>query len=124
MDKESGTIDITNLVDGIKGVWVRWAVSLITNVPKTIPWLAWLSLPIISQLFEFFVSKMVTLIANALEMEGFFLNTAIRKASQASDFVDAINAKNALPKTASTQEYENAEKTEMAAFRNFVRVTN
>lgn len=57
-------------------------------------------------------------------MQQFFLNTALRKASQAIDFVDAVNAYENLPKDASNEEVLAAEKSRMATFRSFVMVTN
>lgn len=120
----SGTIDITLLVEQIKNVWIKWATLIVVTAAKAVPYLAWLSFPIISQLFEFTIKLIVTAIANTIEMQSFFFNTAIRKSSQAQDFVYAVNAKNALPQTATDKEYEDAEKAQMVAFRNFVLVTN
>jgi hypothetical protein len=118
----SGTIDITNLVETVKTTFINWASKLIvTTASGYFPPLAW---PVISTLFNYFVTKIVTVIANAAEMQAFFMNTAIRKASQAQDYINAVNAKASLPPTASDEEYEKAEQAEMAAFRNFVMVTN
>ena len=80
--------------------------------------------PILGPLFSFIVKEILTAVGNAAEMEAFFLNTAVRKASQAQDYVDAVNTKNGLPSTASDADYEAAEQAEMAAFRNFVMVSN
>lgn len=121
---ENGTIDITNVVTKTKEVWIQWAVGLVGVAARGTPVLSWLNLPVVSQVFDFLLTKIITLIANALVMEAFFLNTAIRKASQAQDFVSAVDAKNALPPTASNEEYENAEKVQMVAFHNFVMVAN
>lgn len=64
-----------------------------------------------------------TISASAM-MQGFFINTAIRKSSQASDYVLAVHARVNLPPTATDAEYERAERAEILAFNNFVRVTN
>lgn len=117
-------IDITNLVGSMKKTWIRWATDLVVEAASSVPVLAWLKLPVLKQLFAFMVEKIVTLIADGLEMQAFFLNTAFRKASQAKDYVDAVSALAALPNTASNEEYENAEKKEMQAFRNFVLLVN
>lgn len=120
----TGTIDITNLVDQMKSVWIRWATLTVVTAAKAVPALSWLSFPVVAQLFEFAVKLAVTAIANGIEMQAFFINTAVRKASQAKDFVDSINTRNALPPTATDKEYQDAEKAQMAAFRNFVMVVN
>jgi hypothetical protein len=120
----SGTIDITNLVEQLRQAFVRWGTQFIINAAAAVPYLSWLGLPVIRQLFQFIVNKLLDVLSKAMEMQGFFMNTAIRKASQAKDFVDAVAAKEALPPTASNEEYENAEKRQMVAFRNFVMFTN
>jgi hypothetical protein len=120
----TGTIDITNLVVTLRNTWIRWATKLVISAASSTIYTAWLKWPVVGTLFEMLVKMGVTAIANGLEMQGFFLNTAIRKASQAEDFIAANDALNALPPTVTDEEYENAEKREMAAFRNFVRVTN
>lgn len=118
----TGTIDITNLVGAVKDTWVRWATNLATTAARNaMPFLAW---PVFSQLLDYIVGKIVETIADGIEMQGFFLNTALRKASQARDYVDANTALKALPSTATDEEYENAEKAEMLAFRNFVLLSN
>lgn len=118
----TGTIDITDLVEKLKKTWIKWAVGLVVKTAQAyVPFLAW---PVVSQIFEFIVSQIVTIISNAAEMQGFFINTAIRKASQAKDFVDAVDAREALPPTATNEEYENAEAKQMLTFRNLVMVTN
>lgn len=120
----TGTIDVTDLVEKLKATWIRWATTTVVTTAKALPYLSWLAVPVVSTLFEFSVEKIVTVLANALEMQGFFIHTAIRKAGQAGDYINAIAAKAALPSTATNLEFENAEKAEMAAFRNFVMLTN
>lgn len=120
----TGTIDITNLVEALKNAWIKWGTTYLTTLAASTPYTFWLKWPVISTIFNFFVELGMTALAKALEMQGFFVNTAIRKASQAGDFISAVNAKDSLPPTATQEEYENAEKAQMAAFRNFVMVTN
>ncbi len=119
-----GTVDITNLVTGLQTSWVAWATLYLTGLAGSTIYTAWLNWPVISIIFTFLVKLGVTALANALEMQGFFLNTAIRKASQAQDFISALNAKDLLPSTATDEEYENAEKAQMVAFRKLVIVTD
>lgn len=120
----TGTIDITNLVEAMKNTWVKWATTSITTAAAATPYTFWIKWPVIGTLFSLLVQLGVTFLANTAEMAAFFLNTAIRKEGQAQDYIDALNVKNSLPPTASDEEYENAEQAEMAAFRNFVMVTN
>ena len=118
----TGTIDITDLVSTVQSTFITWATS--TVVATATGYFPPLGLPVISTIFNYLVNKAVTVIANAVEMEAFFMNTAIRKASQAQDYINAVNAKASLQPTATDAEYEKAEQDEMAAFRNFVMVTN
>ncbi len=119
-----GTVDITNLVEQLRTSFVSWGTKFIITTAGVVPWLSWLNLPVIKEMFEFLLTKILDALSKGLEMQGFFLNTAIRKAGQAKDFVDAVNAKTALPTSATKEEYENAEKLQMAAFGNLVRITN
>lgn len=123
MTANSGTIDITELVEQMRQAFVTWSVRLIISTVASVPWLSWLALPVIKPLFEFLLTNIFEVLSKAAEMQAFFLSTAMRKAAQAKDFVEAVNAKNSLPPSASFEEYENAEKKQMAAFRNFVMVT-
>lgn len=119
-----GTIDITNVVQQMKEVWVRATTEAIIKAVAAIPALSWLALPVISPIFEIIVHKILTIAADTTYMLAFFTNTAIRKGAQAVDFIAAVDFKNALPTTATDEEYENAERAEIVAFANFVRVTN
>lgn len=119
----SDTIDITNLVEQLRQTFVTWGTNLIMTEIGLVPWLAWLNLPVIRQLFVFFLGEILQVLSKAIEMQGFFMNTAIRKASQAQDFVDAVTAKTNLPADASIQDILLAEEKQMQAFTAFVRVT-
>lgn len=125
-DTPQGTVDITNLADSLKSAFVTFNTNLVMTAIAAIPYGigAILSLPVIRTFVSLAVQFIVSAIANSIEMMGFFLNTAIRKASQAQDFVSAVDAKNKLPPNASEAQYEIAEQAQMAAFSNFVRVSN
>lgn len=84
----------------------------------------WVALPVISDVDKEVLKLILDALSKSAVMGGFFVNTAIRKASQAADFVDAINAKDALPAGASADQVAAAEQNQMVAFRNFVMVTN
>lgn len=116
------TIDITNLVTSLKTTFINWAVAYIYGLEVAAE--PWVGLPIISSIDRMIVKALITYLVNSAIMEAFFLNTAVRKASQAQDYVDAIAAKAALPPTTSQANYQLAEQAEMTAFRNFVMVTN
>lgn len=120
----SGTIDITNVVENLRQVWVSWAVAYVFGLEAAIPGMAWIALPVISDVDKELLKIVFDFVSKSAEMQVFFMNTAIRKASQAKDFTDAVKAKNSLPPTASPQEFADAEKAQILAFRNFVMVTN
>lgn len=116
------TIDVTDLVKKLQNTWVTWATVTVITAAKAVPWLSWTSLPVISVIFEMIVKQILTVVAGALEMQGFFINTAIRKASEAHDYVFAVALKDSLLPTATNEEYERAEQKEMLTFRNLVLV--
>lgn len=120
----TGTIDITNLVGSLQDSFIKWATDFVYVEMLTVPALSWLGWSVIGIFSKFIIELVIRVLAGALVMRGFFLNTAIRKASQAQDYVDAVKLINGLPPTATDKEYENAEKAEMAAFRNFVLISN
>lgn len=117
------TIDITTVVENMRTSFVAWGVAYVFGLEVAIPGMEWVALPIIAELDKAVVKAILDLLSKSIIMEAFFINTAIRKASQAHDFISAVEARNALPPTASQEEYENAEKNQMAAFRSFVMVT-
>lgn len=118
-----GVIDVTDLSESMKDAWATWAREFILSGIATVPGLFFLRWPVIAQLFDFFLVRLLDYLAGGAVMQAFFLNTALRKSSQAQDFIRAVHSKKALPPSATDEEYKNAEKNEMEAFRNFVRVT-
>lgn len=120
----TGTIDITNLVETVRSSFVTWGTAFAFSAIVAVPGFQWVGFPVISSLVKSAIEFVLNVISKASVMQAFFMNTAVRKASQAVDFIDAVAAKNNLPPTATDLEYENAEKAEMAAFRNFVLLTN
>lgn len=120
----TGTIDITNVVEKLRQSFVNWGVAYVYGLEVAMPGLEWVALPVISELDKTAIQAILDLISKSVIMEAFFINTTIRKASQAQDYVSAVDAKNSLPPTATKDEYEAAEKAEMSAFRNFVLITN
>lgn len=124
MSNSTGTIDITNVVSSLQSSFVTWATNYVFGLEIAIPGMEWIALPGISTIDKAIVKGIINLLATSVVMESFFLNTAIKKASQAQDYVDTVTAKNSLPPTTSEDDYAKAEQLEIIAFRNFVSVTN
>lgn len=118
---KDGTIDITDLVEKMRSTFVSIeAEAIYLYAASQLPFLR---LPIISTLARKAIEAVLTSASERVVMQAFFMNTAIRKASQARDYIDAIVAKESLPPEVSDEEYEKYEQREMAAFNSFVRVT-
>ena len=120
----SGTIDLTDLVVKMKSSFIRAAIMLVLAQIAANPALSWLNLPFIRSIVERALEWVLKVLVDSTLMQAFFLNTAIRKAGQAVDYINAINAKNALPESVSEEDYEKAERFEIDMFNNFVRVAN
>lgn len=120
---ENGTIDITNVVSALQKSFVDWAVAYIFGLEVAIPGLSWVALPVISSLDQAVIRAVLNLLSTSAVMQAFFINTAIKKASEAQDYISAVEFKNSLPPTATSEEIEDAEKKEMALFRSFVTLS-
>ncbi len=70
------------------------------------------------------IEYVLNLLTKSAVMRVFFINTAIKKASQADDYIAAVAATNALPDTATTLEVANAEQAEISAFRALVLLSS
>lgn len=119
-----GTIDLTDTVEAVRSSFVSLGTAFLIEGASKVPYLMWLNFPIIKQIFQYSVKYFLGKLSEWTAMQAFFMNTTLRKQGQARDFIAAVAALNALPKTASKEEYANAEKARMVAFRNFVMVTN
>lgn len=124
MGTQDGTLDITDLVETMRSSFVAWAVTYALTAVVAVPGFQWVGLPVVNLFFKAIVRWIANILTKSAVMEAFFLNTAIRKGAQAKDYIEAVKAKNNLPTTASDDEYEKAERAEILAFNNFVRVTN
>lgn len=117
------SIDITNLVEAMRASFVLAAkaeiMALALAIPGVGPATAW----IINHFFSPLLNWVLTKVSQLALMQAFFLNTAVRKAGQAGDYVAALNAKKALPPTVTEDEYEKYELAEISAFNEFVGVT-
>lgn len=119
----SNVIDITDLVEKTRSTFVDWAVLYIFGLEVAVPGLEWVSLPVIKEVDQEIIKLILDALTKSAVMGAFFLNTAIRKASQAQDFVDAVNAIEKLPKDVSQDDFEKARRRQMSAFANFVVLT-
>lgn len=123
MKTPPGSVDITELVEKIRLAWVDWGVHSAVTAATAIPGIGWFGLLLMKTIGESIVRAILDFISRKAEMLAFFVNTAIRKASQAKDFVSAVDAKYSLPKTATKEEFARAEQNQMSAFAQFVVVT-
>lgn len=115
-------VDVTDLIDALRISFVRWGEDYAYSTAIAVPGLIWLGLPVVSTVVRFIIRSVLSAVAKSAIMEAFFLNTAVKKAAQASDYIGAVKAKNELPPTTSDEDYEHAERAEMVAFRLFVMV--
>lgn len=121
----TGTIDVTNVVEALRVGFVDWATAFVMGEELLIPQLAWLATtPIVSSIDRAVIHGIIDMLSKHAVMQAFFVNSAIKNASQADDFVSAVEKRQALPDTATDQEVNDAEAAQMLAFRNFVLLTN
>lgn len=115
-------IDITDTVEKMKTTFILSAQEYLIALALTYvgPFGAWLVKALVRPFLGWVLGRLVEWPL----MQAFFLNTAIRKGSQAVDYVEAVDRKHKLPPTASEVEYANAEMEELRTFRDFVLVSN
>lgn len=121
---DSGTIDITDLVEKLRRTFVKAAKAYLMGLALAIPGLGWLATFAIKVFLGGAIDWVLNVLSKWEVMQLFFLNTAIRKASQSVDYVSAVAGVGSLPSNVSDEVYANAEQAEINAFYNFVRVTN
>lgn len=93
----------------------------VVAIPELGPWLA---IPVIATIDREILRLILNPLSRGVVMQAFFLNTAIRKAAQAKDFIEATDALYSLPEGTSDADYLAAEKARMLAFAGFVSLTN
>jgi hypothetical protein len=89
-----------------------------------IPYMTWIALPFVNYIYKSLVGWLLGILSNSTVMMAFFMNTAIKKASQAQDYLDAVNAKNSLPNTVTQAQYKQYEQNEISAFNSLVSLTS
>lgn len=119
-----GTVDITNLVEDGRKCFVELGMTFVAEGVSKVPWLSWLNLPVIKQAFKATLKYFLNMLSTWCVLQAFIANTIMRKRGQAKDWTNALDALKSLPKTASKEEYANAENKKMEAFRNFVMFVN
>lgn len=118
---EKSSIDVTELVEELRSSFVSWATAHIFYILASSPSTAWLALPVIAPIVRGLIEWIFNRISKTVEMEIFFLNTAMRKAEQATDYLAARRAKELA---GGEDEYAELERKEITAFVNFVRLRN
>lgn len=124
MDESPGTVDITNLVSTLQSTFVTWATAYVVAQTIAIPYMTWIALPFVNYIYKSLVGWLLGILSNSTVMMAFFMNTAIKKASQAQDYLDAVNAKNSLPNTVTQAQYKQYEQNEISAFNSLVSLTS
>lgn len=117
-------IDITDLVEQTRSTFVTLAAAYIDGLILAIPGIGGFLLFMYKFLGRPFVNWVLDKLSKWEVMQAFFLNTALRKASQAKDFVDATTHLDTLPEDTSNAVYLAAEKDRADKFKQFVAATN
>lgn len=125
MADNNGEVDITAAVNAIQSAFVTYGSKAIIAAELAYPPTSFLaSWPVLDIINQKAIEGILNLLSKDAVMLAFFANTAVKKASQAQDFINAVNAKNNLPPNVSEEEYAKAEQAQMDAFKSFVVLTD
>lgn len=116
-------IDITDLVEKMRLTFVTLETDAAFAALSSVSGMQWVTLPLVSDAVKALIRAIINPLSNRAVMGAFFLNTALRKASEAKEYIKAVNDKESL-QDVTDQEYEAAERAEIAAFNQFVRITS
>lgn len=116
----SESIDLTNIVENMKGTFVIAAKDYLVSELLTLPGLGIAGRWFIEVLAGAAIAWLLTRLSNSVMMIAFFESTTIRKLHQSFDYMNAVEAKNNLGPTANQEDYENAERLEISTFAKFV----
>lgn len=119
----NATIDLTDAVEKMRVTFTTLGKVFLYECLCSIPYVGvGFKAPIISTIVKLGINWALDKLGSWSVMQAFFMNTALRKTSQAFDYVDAVNEK--LKLVGVTNEvYKLAEKKEMDTFINLVMVT-
>jgi hypothetical protein len=113
---ENGIIDLTNVVEKMRSTFVlaakEYLMGLLMAIPGLGPFAMWFARVLGGRFIDWVLGRL----SEWSVMQAFFMNTAIRKGTQAASYVKKVDAKEQLPLTATDEEYEKAERDELAAF--------
>lgn len=121
---DDGTIDITDAVEKMRSTFVLAANEFLFSWIAAIPGFGWILYPVIKPLTQTVLKKILEALSNWVVMQAFFFNTALRKSSQAADFVRAVVARENLPEDVSDEEFEKAQLAEIEAFNRLTRLSS
>lgn len=122
MDK---VVDITDLVEKMRDAFVDYASAAAYVAALAIPGLGpILAMPFVNYIAKQTIRGVVFLVSQLPMMAAFFLNTAIRKTSQAKDFIVSVHELENLPEDVSDEVYLQAEEKKASNFYNFVVMGN
>ncbi len=121
--EDDGTIDLTDVIEKMKTTFVLAAKDYLVLQALAVPGLGTIAAWFVRVLGSAAIDWTLNKLANWTVMQAFFLNTAMRKLSQAKEYVIAVNEKENLS-DASEVDYEKAERKEIDLFIDFVRISN
>lgn len=117
-------IDITDLTNKLAESFVLWATSYIYIGAISIPWLSWLSLPLISTITQTVIKLGASHLAKSTVMQAQFKNTALSQAGKAESYVRKVLTRKDLVRNGATREQiAKAEKDEINDFYQLVRIS-
>lgn len=116
------TIDLTDLAEKMKESFVLSGHDFLLNLVLA-SGIGAVGAWFVKVLLSPFIKWVLEKLSEWALMQAFFINTAIRKSSQADDYINAINQRKNLT-NASDKEYQRAEENEIEAFNRFVRLSN
>lgn len=121
---ENGVIDITDLVNSMGVTFEKYAVDFIylNLIGNAI--FAWLAAPGLSYITKEIIKMGVKGFSKSGILIVFFENTALRKAGQAQDYVNAVKKRKFLEGVGTREEFRKAELDEITQFYSLVRVTS
>jgi len=129
LPSDTGGFDLTDTAEKLCDTFRRWGVNYAMMQIVMVPGLQWLSIPPFSNLLRALIDYTLTLLTSSAEMEALFLAACIQKETEAGHFTQAVNARRRLTEKiskgqkVSNEDLENAETSELEAFRRFVLVS-